>query len=562
MELMTRLLDPSGFPARWQCGPGWADTPWLGWLHIVSDLGVWSAYVAIPLVLGYFLWQRKDLPFRKIFLLFGAFILACGTTHLMEAIIFWWPVYRLAAVIKFLTAVVSWATVISLFRVVPGVLTMRTPEELEREIIARMRAEEELKSANAELEQRVLARTTDLTQAVEKLTQADRALKEAGRRKDEFLATLSHELRNPLTPIRYALEVMKQANGSADLIEQARSTMERQMGYMVRIIDDLLDVNRITRNKLDLRKDRVELAPIIHHAVEACRSLADSANHELNISLPPEQVYVNADAVRLAQVFGNLLFNACKYTERGGRIWLTVEREGRDVVVKIRDTGVGIPPEMLPKVFEMFTQIDRTLERSQGGLGVGLTLVKRLVEMHDGTVTAHSQGQGQGSEFVVHLPILIENPKVEEPLEPIGENIQITSHRILVVDDNRASTLLHSKIFKLNGNDVQTAQDGVEAVEKAEEFKPDIILLDIGLPKLNGYDACRAIREQPWGKAIIIIALTGYGQEDDIRKAQEAGFNSHMVKPVDHASLVKMLVGLQNAQKWPATATVAIRRRR
>ena len=307
-------------------------------------------------------------------------------------------------------------------------------------------------------------------------------------------------------------------------------------------------MNRITRNKLELRKDRVELAPIIHHAVEACRSMADSANHELDISLPPQPIFLNADSVRLAQVFGNLLFNACKYTEQGGRIWLTVEREGSDVVVKVRDTGVGIPPDMLPKVFEMFTQLDRTLERSQGGLGVGLTLVKRLVEMHDGTVTAHSQGTEQGSEFVVRLPILIEQPKAQQPPDPTGENVSITSRRILVVDDNRDAAFSHAKLLKLLGNEVQTAQDGIEAVEQAEKFKPDIILLDIGLPKLNGYDACRAMREQPWGKAIIIIALTGYGQEVTIAKHRRTGFDGHLVKPVSHAALVKMLVGLQNTR--------------
>jgi len=555
LDFVTRLFDPSGFPARWECGSGWADTPWLGWLHILSDLGVWSAYLAIPLVLVYFLLRRKDLPFRKIFLLFGAFILACGTTHLMEAIIFWWPVYRLAALIKLLTAVVSWATVISLFRVVPGVLTMRTPEELEREIAARKLAEDTLQRVNTKLEQRVLERTAELTKAVEKLTEAERALKDADHRKDEFLATLSHELRNPLTPLRNSLELIKRANGNADLIEQSRSTMERQLSHMVRLVDDLLDVNRITRNRLELRRDRVELASIIQHAVEACRSMAESANHELDISLPPEPIYLNADSVRLAQVFSNLLFNACKYTERGGHIWLTVERQGSDAVVIVRDTGVGIPPDMLPKVFEMFTQLARTLERSQGGLGVGLTLVKRLIEMHDGTVTAHSQGQGQGSEFVVRLPILIERPQAGQSPAPTDENVSITSRRILVVDDNRATTCTHATLLQQTGNEVHIAQDGMEAVEKAETLKPDIILLDIGLPKLNGYDTCRAIREQPWGKDIIIIAQTGYGQEDDRRRAQEAGFDGHLVKPVDHTVLVKMLVGLQNARRVQRTTT-------
>jgi len=797
VDFLTHLFDTSDFPARWTCGR-W--TAGHGWLHILSDIGVWSAYVAIPLVLGFFILRRKDLPFRKIFLLFGAFILACGTTHLMEAIIFWWPAYRLAGVIKLITAVVSWATVIALVPIVPRVLAMRSPEELEREIAARKLAEESLHQANADLEERVKERTTELTQAVaalrderellhitltsigdgvivtdaagrvtflnsmaETLTEwtiteakgaalgtvfhivneetrlpvenpamralqegvvvglanhtlligknatehgiddsaapirdgqgqvvgsvlvfrditerrmieqqkadrlantgllasivefsedaiirkslegtiqswnhaaqrlfgyaaaeavgrnislivpADRSdedrqiitrllagehvnhfdtvrlrkdgssidvaltispikdengqiigisktarditeekaaekriyglmteLKDADRRKDEFLATLAHELRNPLAPIRNSLEVMKRANGRGEVIEQSRAMMERQLVQMVRLVDDLLDISRITRNKVELRKQRVELASILHHAIEMCQPHIQNSEHRIELNLPPEPIYLNADPVRLAQIFSNLLNNACKFTESKGRIGLTALHVGNDVLVTVKDNGIGIPPEMLPKVFEMFTQLNSSLERTHGGLGIGLTLVQRLVEMHGGTVTAHSEGVGTGSEFVVRLPVLVE--PVHSAATEVPNVTGVTqARRILVVDDNRDSASSLAMLLKLTGNDTATAYDGEEAVKQAEVYRPNVILLDLGLPKRNGYDACRIIRQQPWGRDILMIALTGWGQDEDRRKSKEAGFDGHLVKPVSFDALVKLL---------------------
>ncbi len=372
-------------------------------------------------------------------------------------------------------------------------------------------------------------------------------LKDADRRKDEFLATLAHELRGPLAPLGNMLEIMKRADGNGDLLEKARSTMERQLGQLVRLVDDLIDVSRITRNKIELRKERVELASIIHQSVEACRPLAECASLEVNVALPPQPIYTHADPARLAQVFSNLLNNACKYTEPGGKIWLTAERQGSYVVVKVKDTGLGIPPDKLGSVFEMFTQINRTLERSQGGLGIGLTLVKRLVEMHDGTVTAHSEGVGKGSEFVVRLPILIEQPK-HEGRRPATVTAA-PPRRILVVDDNVDAASSLAMLLKMTGNETQAAHDGLEALEATERFRPDVVLLDIGLPKLNGYEVCRRIREQPWGKNIVMVALTGWGQEEDRRKSTEAGFNAHMVKPVDYAALTALL-----AERRPAGA--------
>ena len=311
---------------------------------------------------------------------------------------------------------------------------------------------------------------------------------------------------------------------------------------MVRLVDDLLDVSRISRGKIDLHRERVELASIIHQAVETSRPAIESGQHQLTVSLPSQPVYLNADPVRLTQVFSNLLNNASKYSERKGRISLTVERKSSEVTVSVKDTGVGIPPDMLPKIFELFTQVDTSLERSQGGLGIGLTLVERLVVMHGGSVSARSEGPGHGSEFLVRLPIIIEPVNVPPtPVPIVSESTPKSSRRILVVDDNRDSAITLAMLLKLTGHETQMAHDGLAAVEAATTFRPDVVLLDIGLPKLNGYEVARKIREQPWGKKMVLVALTGWGQEDDRRKSSEAGFNGHMVKPVDHTALTKLL---------------------
>jgi PAS domain S-box-containing protein len=369
-------------------------------------------------------------------------------------------------------------------------------------------------------------------------------LKDADRRKDEFLAILAHELRGPLAPLGNMLEIMRRADCNDDLLQQARNTMEKQLGQLVRLVDDLIDVSRITRNKIELRKELVELASVIHQSVESCRPLAEIANHQLSVTLPPEPVYLHADPVRLAQVFGNILNNACKYTEPGGKFWLAAERQGSDVVVTVKDNGMGIPADKLGSVFEMFTQVERTLERSAGGLGIGLTLTKRLVEMHDGTVTAHSEGPGRGSEFVVRLPVLAEKLTDATP-EPTAKPTALP-RRILVVDDNPDSASSLAMLLQITGNETHTAHDGLKAVEAAEKHRPDVILLDIGLPKLNGYDACRRIREEPWGKNMVLVALTGWGQEEDRRKSIAAGFDGHLVKPVDYATLMKLLAELSD----------------
>jgi PAS domain S-box-containing protein len=365
-------------------------------------------------------------------------------------------------------------------------------------------------------------------------------LKDADRRKDNFLAMLAHELRNPLAPLSNLLEIMRHGGGNGNLIERVQSTLERQLGQLVRMVDDLLDVSRIARDKLAIRKERVELGSVIQQTVEALRPLAVQAGHELIVALPSEPIDVHADPVRLSQVFGNIFNNACRYTEAGGRIWITARRQGNEAVVTIKDTGIGIPPDKLSSVFEMFSQIDRPLERSRGGLGIGLTLVKRLVEVHGGSVEVFSEGQGRGSEFVVRLPVALETSQVKS-IAPTAARAPTTVRRVLIVDDNRDAAESLAELLNIADMETQTAHDGLEAVKTAAEFRPNVVLLDIGLPKLNGHDVCRRIREQPWGKKMVLVALTGWGQEEDRRQSKEAGFDHHLIKPVEYEALMKVL---------------------
>jgi CheY-like chemotaxis protein len=319
----------------------------------------------------------------------------------------------------------------------------------------------------------------------------------------------------------------------------SRAVIDRQVQHLTRLIDDLLDISRITRNKLVLRRAPVALPEIITAAVEASRPLIEDSGHELTVSLPSDPIYVDGDAVRLSQVFQNLLNNAAKYTERGGRIWLTAEQRGEAVVVRVKDTGVGIPPETLPRLFEMFYQAERSLERAQAGLGVGLALVRRLVEEHGGRVEARSEGSGKGSEFIVQLPVIAAPAAVMPAQNP--ERDVLTGRRILVADDNRDSADLLTLFLEMTGNEVQTAYDGIAAVEMAERFRPDAVVLDIGMPKLNGEDACRRIRSTPWGRDTVLVAVTGWDQPDDRRRIADAGFDAHLVKPVDPYAVAELL---------------------
>jgi PAS domain S-box-containing protein len=385
----------------------------------------------------------------------------------------------------------------------------------------------------------------------EALRHSEEALKHADRRKDEFLATLAHELRNPLAPIRTGLYVLKMAPDSA-LAAETREMMDRQLSHMVRLIDDLLDVSRITSNKVTLRKERVSLRTIVETAVEASRPLIEAAGHALTLSLPEETVWLTADPTRLAQVLGNLLMNAAKYTPEKGCIELAATCEGQDVIVRVTDTGLGIPAGMLAKVFEMFAQVNRTLDRSQGGLGIGLALVKRLVELHGGTITAESPGLGKGSTFTIRLPLAPADTEQEDPTT----TPEVTSApplrpgcRVLVVDDNVDGAESLAMMLRISGHETRTAHSGPEALDAARSFKPEVVFLDIGLPSMNGYEVAKRMRAEPSLSKTVLVALTGWGSEYDKRQSSQAGFDFHLTKPVEATAIENILTQVVSGQK-------------
>ena len=378
-----------------------------------------------------------------------------------------------------------------------------------------------------------------LAMAVER-KRAQERLSDESRRKDEFIATLAHELRNPLAPLRNALQMLRLAEGDAALRGKARDIMDRQLGQMVRLIDDLLDVSRITRGRIALQRAPIELSTTLRDAVDASFPLVTAANHKLLLDLPAETVVLDADATRLAQVFANLLDNSVKYTEPGGQITLRAALRDGGVVVSVADTGIGIAADALPRVFELFAQVGGSHERGKSGLGIGLTLVRRLVELHGGTVQAHSAGPGQGSEFSVWLPVSRTHGQGAESLPAPA---QAAPRRILVVDDNRDAAHSLGLMLELQGHETRTAYDGCDALETAETYRPDVVLLDLGMPRMNGYDTCHALRERDWGRHATVVALTGWGQDEDRRRTAEAGFDFHLVKPVDPAALDAVLAG-------------------
>jgi PAS domain S-box-containing protein len=384
----------------------------------------------------------------------------------------------------------------------------------------------------------------------EALRQQAEALQEADQRKDNFLAALAHELRNPLAPIRNAVELLRRCEGDAAVMEKARSMMGRQLDHMVRLVDDLLDMSRISQGKVRLCKEQVDLKAAILSAVEEVGPLIQAQAHQLTVTRPPEAIYLDADSSRLVQVISNLLSNAAKYTEKGGHIWLTADRQDNEAVVSVRDTGIGIAAEHLNHIFEMFSQVEPALERSHGGLGIGLAMVRGLVELHGGCVEARSDGIGRGSEFIVRLPI-VDVPVLHESPQPAGNNKVIIDRkrRILVVDDNRDAADSLALMLQMMGHETRTAYDGLEAVQLAGMFRPEIVLLDIGLPKMNGFEAARHIRQQPWGDSLDLIAQSGWGQEEDKRRALEAGFDHHLTKPVQAATLEKLLALINSAQR-------------
>ncbi|AGA26041.1 PAS domain-containing hybrid sensor histidine kinase/response regulator [Singulisphaera acidiphila] len=371
------------------------------------------------------------------------------------------------------------------------------------------------------------------------LATSEEQLREANRRKDEFLAMLAHELRNPLSAISSAVQVARKSVLDEPLA-WSTEVIERQSKHLTRLIDDLLDVSRITQGKIQLRNEVVHIGPILNSAVEVVRPLMEERKHELNVSFRPGPLRVHADPVRLEQIGVNLLTNAAKYTTTGGRIWLTAEQMGDDIVIRVRDSGVGIPPEKLTQIFDLFVQDDRSLARSEGGLGIGLTLVKSLVEMQQGTISASSDGRGKGSEFTVRLPAVTsatgETAKAKPAIGTGGP-----ASRILIVDDNADTAKGLARLLRLLGHDIRTANDGPEAIAVVQSYRPDIVLLDIGLPGMDGYEVARRLRNDETGSDCVIVAISGYGQEDDRRRGREAGFDFHLVKPVDPDALLTLL---------------------
>jgi PAS domain S-box-containing protein len=370
---------------------------------------------------------------------------------------------------------------------------------------------------------------------------AEAALREADRRKDEFLALLAHELRNPLAPIRYALAGNKKAGRTSEQRKHAEEIIERQVTHMSRLLDDLLDISRITRGTLELKKNPTELTLAIGTAIETARPVLDAKHHTLSLDLPKAAVRLEADPVRLAQAFSNLLINAAKYTDPGGHIQLRAADEGHEVVVAIRDNGIGISADMMPRLFTLFSQSQTALERAEGGLGIGLSLVRGVVTLHGGSVVARSDGPGTGSEFIVRLPIGTPLAKVTD-VEATAENLMPGAGlKVLVVDDNRDAADACASLLELSGHHVQTAYTGRHALELAGTFRPHAVLLDIGLPDFNGYELATKIRASPWGRGVMLIAVTGWGQEEDRRRALEAGCDHHLTKPIAPETVESLL---------------------
>jgi signal transduction histidine kinase/ActR/RegA family two-component response regulator len=425
--------------------------------------------------------------------------------------------------------------------VVPEIL--RAKVSVFAELFRKTRALERL---NAELEKRV----ADRTAALEATTAA---LQEADRRKDEFLAILAHELRNPLAPIRTAVQLLRKRELAEAHSMRAREVIERQVQHLVCLIDDLLDVSRITRGMITLQRERVLIDAVVARAVETARPLIDARKHELTLDLPEELLSVEGDPTRLVQIIGNILHNAAKFMEPSGRIILTVTREDSYAVISVRDFGMGIPRDLVPKIFDLFSQVHQKSESPHGGLGIGLALVRRLVEMHGGVVTADSLGPGQGTEMVVRLPLIgVQATLVAFPGGEAKRPPEVSPRRILVADDNSDAVEALALQLRLAGHEVRSANDGVEALEVAETFVPQVVLLDLGMPRMDGYETARQIRRKWWGKSARLVALTGWGGQQDRQKTSAAGFDAHLVKPVTEFDLFQAIASTRSTTPGPA----------
>jgi len=404
------------------------------------------------------------------------------------------------------------------------------------------RKTQQLERLNLELEDRVAERTAELEASTSRLQRSEEALRDSDRRKDEFLAMLSHELRNALAPMRNAIEIGRERVTPDRDLGWALDMLDRQIAHLTRLVDDLLDVSRITSGALEIQRERADLAEIVRAVVETIGPSLSDKHQSLHVALPTEPITLVADGVRVNQVLQNLLDNACKFTPEGGSVWMIVEREGGQVAIRVRDSGAGISAEELPLLFELFYQSRHAASSPNGGLGIGLSLARRLAEMHGGSLDASSEGKGRGSEFVVRLPLPVpasEVPPAPQPAaDPVGTSAPM---RILVVDDNRDSADSLARVLRRRGHEVRTAYDGAAAARTVDEHGADVVLLDIGLPGVNGYEVARQIRDAPGGDRVLVIAVTGWGQREDLDRSREAGFDAHLVKPVDLQALHRLM---------------------
>jgi signal transduction histidine kinase/ActR/RegA family two-component response regulator len=551
IDFLSKLFDTSDFPPRWRCGI-WTDGH--GWLHIFSDLAIFGAYTAIPLVIAFFVIRRKqDVPFPRIFWLFVIFIFACGTTHLVEAIIFWQPVYRFAGLVKLLTAVASWLTVIALIKIVPQALHLpglaALNAELKTEIEERKRTEQALRASEVEREN-----------LLDSERRARHTAEQANRRTDEFLSVVSHELRTPLSAILGYAQLLRNGMIEPNEMSEAYAVIERNGHAQVQIIDDLLDMSRIISGKLRLNVQSINPSEVIEAALETVKPAADAKEVKITKAFDPKVGVIVGDFDRLQQVVWNLVSNAVKFTPKGGRVQVSLEQVNSHLEIAVADTGCGISPDFLPHVFERFRQSEESTTRRHGGLGLGLSIVKQIVELHGGYVRAQSKGEGQGSTFVVSLPLQI--AQVEAPNDrvlsgvgngssPILDLPSLKGLTILAVDDEQDIANVLRFYLQQRGAKVITAVSAIEALEALESQKPDVIISDIGMPGTDGYQLIRAIRARgpEQGGTIPAIALTAFARSEDRKKALLAGFQNHLSKPVNHEELlivISMLTGRTN----------------
>jgi signal transduction histidine kinase/CheY-like chemotaxis protein len=522
------LASSSGFMPHGHC---YLWQPATLWLNVSSDGLIAAAYYTIPVGLFYIVRERRTtIPYPWILLMFAAFIFLCGTTHLIEIWTVWNPDYRMQGAIKLLTGLVSIATMFALFKLIPQAMQLRSPQQLQREVDLRT---SELAKVNHQLREEIMARD-----------QAQRQLREQDQRKDEFLATLAHELRNPLAPIRHAVKILETEAAGPEQRSLSRAVIARQAHRMALMLDDLLDVSRITRGRLELKKERVGLAVLVHAAVEIVRPAIEEKQLSFAVDLPTPAPTLEVDPLRISQSISNLLTNAAKFTPAHGRIALSVSVTQTDVRIAVTDTGSGFDPASAPALFEMFSQADADAGAAEG-LGIGLALVKGLVELHGGQVRGYSAGKGQGAEFSIHLPATViasTEAAVSQPSEAPTNSVPLT---ILVADDNRDGAEMMALALQIAGHTMLVANSGQRALELCEQHQPAVAILDIGMPDLNGHEVAGRIRSKPWGKDMILLAVTGWGQASDVQRALSAGFDRHLTKPVNPdtiEALIRQLV--------------------